>query len=198
MARTYGGTTMADRRAVRRRALLDVGTELLGTKGTAAVTVRSVCRETRLTDRYFYESFTGRDELVTAVFDEVADLAATALRDAVSIQAPPAELARAAVDAFLGVLTDDPRRGRILLLEPLTDPVLSAHAGDAMRLFEHLIGSRLPDRSPLDTQLTATALLGALTHLFTRWLDGSLPATRAQLTDFCVAMLASSATADRS
>jgi AcrR family transcriptional regulator len=198
MTRTYGGTTMADRKARRRRALMDVGTDLLGTHGTAAVTVRSVCREARLTDRYFYENFTGRDELITAVFDEVADLAATTLRDAVATQAPPADLARAAVDAFLGVLTDDPRRGRILLLEPLTDPVLSAHAAGSMRLFEQLIGSRLPAASPLQTQLTATALLGALTHLFTRWLDGTLPATRAQLTDFCVAMLANSATAARS
>jgi AcrR family transcriptional regulator len=198
MTRTYGGTTMADRKAHRRRTLLDVGTDLLGTKGTAAVTVRSVCREAKLTDRYFYESFASREELITAVFDEVADLAATALRAAVATEAPPEDLARAAVDAFLGVLTDDPRRGRILLLEPLTDPVLSAHAGDAMRLFEALIGSQLPTTDPVRTQLTATALLGALTHLFTRWLDGSLPATRAQLTDFCVAMLANSATADRS
>ena len=189
--RSWAGTTLADRRAERRGRFLDVGLELLGTQGSAAVTVRSVCRLARLTDRYFYENFADREELLLAVFDQVANEAGAALLEAVAA-APPdlADRARAAVEAFLGVLTDDPRKGRVLLLEPLTDATLGMRGIALSPMFAELVRAQLGAQgSPRGAQLTATALIGALANLFIRWLDGTLDIDRAELTDYCVRLL---------
>lgn len=45
--------------------------QLLGGDRGRALTVRAVCREAALTERYFYESFSDRDEFVRAVYDDV-------------------------------------------------------------------------------------------------------------------------------
>ena len=42
----------------------------MGTEGAAAATMRATCREAALTERYFYESFANRDELLVAVLDD--------------------------------------------------------------------------------------------------------------------------------
>lgn len=197
--KVWGGTTLDVRRDARRRRLLEVGFELLGGRGGAAVTVRSVCRHAKLTDRYFYESFADRDELLVAVYDQVAEEARDVLAGAVAAVASPAEpeaIARAAVDAFLGLLTRDPRKGRVLLLAPMTDAALSARAVELMPMFAELIrvqlaaaaGSAVPV-APLEERMTATALIGALSNLFIRWLDGTLAASERELTDYCVRLL---------
>jgi AcrR family transcriptional regulator len=200
-SRTWGGSTLDARRGVRRRRLLEVGLDLLGgPEGASAVTVRSVCRHAKLTDRYFYESFADRDELLLAVYDEVAEQAQRALVEAVTTTPAdtPDAVARAAVRAFLGLLTDDPRKGRVLLLAPMSDPLLSQHALRLQLAFGELIRVQLaavaspPQPAPLEQRLTASALIGALTQLFIRWLDGSLAVTPAELTDYCVRLLLTS------
>lgn len=201
-SKVWGGTTLDVRRDTRRRRLLEVGFELLGGRGGAAVTVRSVCRHAKLTDRYFYESFADREELLVAVYDQVAEEARDVLAAAVAAvaeHAAPAEpdaIARAAVEAFLGLLTRDPRKGRVLLLVPMTDAALSARAVELMPMFAELIrvqlaaaaGSAVPD-APREERMTATALIGALSNLFIRWLDGTLAASEQELTDYCVRLL---------
>lgn len=190
----WAGTTLADRRAERVRRLLEAGLDLLGTEGSAAVTVRSVCRAAQLTDRYFYENFVDREALLLAVYDEVAaEAEQTLARAAAEAGADdPAKLARAAVEAFLDLLTTDPRKGRVLLLEPLTDPTLGARSAAVSPAFAELIRAQLGAGDDVAAQLTATALVGAMANLFIRWLDGSLPVARAVLTDYCVRLLVTS------
>ena len=191
-ARSWAGTTLADRQAERRSTLLDVGLDLLGTQGSAAVTVRSVCRLAKLTDRYFYENFADREALLLAVYDRVATEAGEALLTAVADA--PADLtarSRAAVEAFLGVLTDDPRKGRVLLLEPLTDATLGMRGVALSPMFAELVRAQLGPQAgnAQAARLTATAVIGALANLFIRWLDGTLDVDRDELTDYCVRLL---------
>src|SRR3712207_5142982 len=71
--RMYAGLTTAQRRSERRARLLDAAVDVLGTQGLEAATVTAVCRRARLIPRYFYESFSDRDELLVAVFDSIMD-----------------------------------------------------------------------------------------------------------------------------
>ncbi|NIH80919.1 TetR/AcrR family transcriptional regulator [Amycolatopsis viridis] len=192
--KTWAGTTLRDRRAARRAQLLDAALDLLGTAGSAAVTVRAVCRHAKLTERYFYESFTDREELVVAVYEQVADEAHSALVGAVGGSGRnPAERAEAAVTAFVELMLDDPRKGRVLLLAPITDPALSARGVALLPAFAALIRDQLPGRmDTLDRQLTAIGLVGALTHLFTAYLSGTPQMTRERLVGHCVRLLARS------
>ncbi|MDQ0381855.1 TetR/AcrR family transcriptional regulator [Amycolatopsis thermophila] len=192
--KTWAGTTLSDRRAARRAQLLDAGLDLLGTAGSAAVTVRAVCRQAKLTERYFYESFADREELVVAVYEQVAAEAHRALVDAVPDSGrDPAERAEAAVTAFVELLLDDPRKGRVLLLAPITDPALSARGVALLPAFAGLVREQLPERmDALDRQLTAIGLVGALTHLFTAYLSGTPEMSRERLVEHCVRLLARS------
>ncbi|HET6500919.1 MAG TPA: TetR family transcriptional regulator [Amycolatopsis sp.] len=204
-ASTWAGTTLDDRRAVRRERLLDAGLDLLGTSGTAAVSVRAVCRRARLTERYFYENFADREGLVLAVYDRVAAQAHHALAEAAGPR-PAAEAipettakasAEAAVTAFVELLVDDPRKGRVLLLAPVTDPALSERGLALLPAFAALISEHLPARmEDAERALAATGLVGALTNLFTAYLGGALDVPRERLIAHCVALLTRAASGD--
>src|SRR5262249_28213268 len=58
----WSGVPIENRHAVRRDELITAGVELLGGESGPALTVRAVCRQAGLTERYFYESFTDREQ----------------------------------------------------------------------------------------------------------------------------------------
>ena len=68
--RTYGGRSADERHALQRRRFLDAGLELFGTIGFRATTVRALCREAGLTDRYFYKNFDHMEACLIAVYTE--------------------------------------------------------------------------------------------------------------------------------
>lgn len=198
--RTWGGRTVADRRAARREQLLDAGLELLGAQGAAAVTVRAACRAAGLSERQFYESFEDRDAFVVAVHDRVAEEARRALAAAVAeAPADPAARATAAVEAFTAYLEEDARRGRVLLSEVFADRALTRHGVELIPSFQELLlaqieataGAGGPDA--LDARMTSVALVGALAHLYMGWLDGTLPVDRERFVRHAVALLVAAA-----
>ena len=52
----WAGISPEDRRSERRSLLVNAAFKLFGEGGEAAVSVRSVCRESELNSRYFYEA----------------------------------------------------------------------------------------------------------------------------------------------
>lgn len=186
--RVWGGTTLAERRASRRNALVEATLDLVGEHGGAGVTVRSVCRRAGLTDRYFYESFAGRDELLAAVFLQVADEVQQAFKAITATAADdPEAQARAAVEALVAIGLDDPRKGRLMLVEPLSDPALSGVTLAVVPTFTRLVRHQLPPgASKNEGAMTAVALTGAVATLFFGWISGTLPVSREELIEHCV------------
>jgi len=182
----WSGVPLEDRQVLRRDELIAAGVQLLGGEGGPAVTVRAVCRETGLTERYFYESFTDRDEFVRAVYDDVCARAMSALMSATT--------PREAVERFVALMVDDPVRGRVLLLAPAVEPVLVRSGAEWMPSFIDLLQRKLTQiGDPVRQKMIATSLIGGLTALFTGYLDGRLAASREQFIDYCVEMLLSRA-----
>jgi AcrR family transcriptional regulator len=183
----WSGVPLEDRQALRRDELIAAGVELLGEAGGPAATVRAVCREAGLTERYFYESFSDRDEFVRAVYDDVCTRAMSTLMSATT--------PREAVEQFVALMVDDPVRGRVLLLAPAVEPVLVRSGAEWMPSFIDLLQRKLTRiGDPVRQHMIAISLIGGLTALFTAYLDGRLAATREQFIDYCVAMLLSRAT----
>ncbi|WP_430335708.1 TetR/AcrR family transcriptional regulator [Rhodococcus sp. ACT016] len=181
---------MEQRRAARRDALLAAGVDLLGAEGGAVVGVRAVCRAAALTERYFYESFADRDEFVRAVYDEVGRQARDALVAAVAAVPSPSDRAAAAVSAFVELMVDDPARGRVLLLAPLTEPALGGQGLELVPAFVLLVHEQLSGiADPDERQMTAVGLVGALTSLFIGYLDGTVAASRERFVAHCVGLL---------
>ncbi|UUO02632.1 TetR/AcrR family transcriptional regulator [Mycolicibacterium novocastrense] len=178
----WSGVPLQDRQMLRRDELIAAGVGLLGAVEGPSLTVRAVCRAAGLTERYFYESFADRDEFVRAVYDDVCARAMSTLTSA--------ETPRDAVERFVALMVDDPTRGRVLLLAPASEPVLTRSGAEWMPSFIELLQRKLtritdPDRAAM----VATGLIGALTALFTAYLNGRLAATREHFIDYCVEML---------
>ncbi|MBS1691935.1 MAG: TetR/AcrR family transcriptional regulator [Actinobacteria bacterium] len=180
--RRWSGVPLRDRQALRRDALITAGVQQLGNAGGPTLTVRAVCRDAGLTERYFYESFADREHFVRAVYDDVCKRAMATLMTADS--------ARDAVERFVALMVDDPTRGRVLLLAPAVEPVLARSGAVWMPTFIELLQRKLTKISdPTMQTMVATGLVGALTALFSAYLNGRLAATREQFVDYCVDML---------
>ena len=182
----WTGVPLQSRLAVRRDNLIAAGVQLLGGDGGPALTVRAVCRKAALTERYFYEGFSDRDEFVRAVYDEVCTRAMETLTSA--------KTPRDAVEQFVELMVDDPARGRVLLLAPTAEPVLTRSGAEWMPNFIDLLQRKLSRvGDPVLQKMIATSLVGGLSCLFTAYLNGQLEATRTQFIDYCVTMLLNSA-----
>lgn len=178
----------AERVAERRRRLLDAALELLGDSGASGPTVRAVCRTAKLNPRYFYESFEDLDALLLALFDEVTAEATRLVLLAV-VEADDDALAKseAVLGAFIGYLTEDPRRARIAFVEALGSEALARRRLDAMHTMWELT-ARLSrdfynvtgDPDPI-ADVTAALLVGGVAELLIAWMDGRLAVTQEQL-----------------
>ncbi|MCV7385422.1 TetR/AcrR family transcriptional regulator [Mycolicibacter longobardus] len=178
----WAGVPLEERQARRRDEFIAAGVRLLGDESGPTLTVRSVCRAAALTERYFYESFTDRDEFVRDVYDDVC---ARGMATMLEVRTP-----REAVERFVALLLDDPERGRVLLLAPETEPILTRSGAKWMPDFIEMLERTLArSGDPAIQQMVATGLIGALTALFIAYLNGRLTASRAQFIDFCVDML---------
>ena len=182
----WSGVPLQDRQTLRRDELVAAGVQLLGGAAGPALTVRAVCRAAGLTERYFYESFADRDEFVRAVYDDVCSAAMSALTTA--------DTPRDAVERFVTLMVDDPVRGRVLLIAPEREPVLAKSGAEWMPSFIDLLQRKLTRiTDPAKQAMVATGLVGALTALFSAYLNGRLVTTREQFIDYCVDMLVSRA-----
>lgn len=189
----YAGVDTEDRVAARRGQLLDAALELIGSEGWQACTVRAICAHAKLTPRYFYESFRDRDELLLALFDQVAQEGATKVLEAVAAapEGDAAAHARAAIGAFVSMLTDDPRKARVLFVEARASEALTRRRFQTLRMFAELVAAQardfygMPESSDPLIEESALLLVGGMTEILLAWLDGRLHVTREQLVADC-------------
>lgn len=193
--RRYHGMTADERAAKRRTAILDAALELFGTSGYAANSVKQICRNAQLTERYFYESFADREDCLAVLYEQVAAESRVATVRAMgagqggvapdSTAADPADAAATAgFEAFVRYLTSDERRARVLLVEVVgVSEGMERRRHRVLRDFADLTarvmsGSAEPPRR---TGLLAVALAGGLNHLLVDWLLAEQRATPAEL-----------------
>ena len=128
---------------MRRRRFLEAGLELLaGSDTPRELTVRALCGEAGVSARYFYESFTDKDDLVAAVFDSVIGEIAATTQAAVAA-APPAEQVRAGITNLVRTIADDIRIGRLLFNPALTHQVLARKRAELGGFFAILSGQHV-------------------------------------------------------
>lgn len=182
--RTYGGVTAAERQKQRRSALVEAGLELFGTEGYLNVSVKKICDEASLTQRYFYESFPDRVNLLSAVYEDCVEVARNAViaRIAQVLEQtgvgegpiPPTvipSLAREGLGGFIDSLVDDPRRARVIFIEVVgVSPEIEKLRLGAIHDWADLIASFAVAGTPTPRQkLGAIGLVGAITQLLVDW-----------------------------
>lgn len=116
--RRYSGKEFEDRSRQRRQSLLDAALEVVGTTGYGSARVRDLCAQAGLSERYFYESFANREELMIALFNQLIDQ--IRLRSAEVRQEPMVDrlaAARTQLKAYISFMLDDPRNARVIFIE---------------------------------------------------------------------------------
>ncbi|WIX98549.1 TetR/AcrR family transcriptional regulator [Amycolatopsis mongoliensis] len=188
--RPYRGVSARERAAGRRTRLLEAGLELLGTAGGERTTMTAVCARAKLTERYFYESFRNREDLLIAVVDHVAgELRHTVLTALEEADGDAGTKGRAAIAAFVHRIDEDPRLGRAGLVESAAVAVLRPRRHQLLRTFADLVVAQaellygaeaLPE--PRD-RVHALLFVGGLAELLTAWLTGELTVTAEEIVD---------------
>ena len=178
---TYRGVSAPDRRIARRVRLLDATLEVWGRDGGPPLTMTRVCAEAGLTERYFYESFAGLDEAMIAVMERIADEIAERTVSALeTTDGDPTARVRSAIGAFVRILTDDPRKGRVAIVESARLEALRLRRAALLRQFAELAarearalyGPRAWTES--EGRLAATMFIGGVAELVTAWIEGTL------------------------
>jgi AcrR family transcriptional regulator len=195
--RTYGGLSADERRATRRRALLETALDLFTEGGPGSVSKRAVCARAKLNERYFYEHFASADALLEAIIHEqtadVLDVVAAASSGAGDdLAAQTRAIARAALD----FLAADPRRGALLLGSYSSD-VVQRTKRDSLTAIAKIIAGLFADSNaptstdPATIERAAYALVNGAMELIAGWLRGDLDTSAERCADLVAALLLS-------
>jgi len=201
-SRRYGGASAEERAAERRARFLEAGLELMGTKGIAATSVRGVAEATGLAARYVYESFPTIEDLHVAVFDAIAaealerSLAALARTSPDDDPASRAERTRVVLAEMVDLMLDDPRKGRVVLLESTASAATGARALEESRRFAGLLAATAAsgdptstlDDTPVELRITAQFMIGGVVQTLGAVLQGAIETDRATLVDTLVGL----------
>ncbi|MFT3858619.1 MAG: TetR/AcrR family transcriptional regulator [Aquabacterium sp.] len=176
LPRRYGGATAEERQQQRRERLLDSAFEVFGRQGYKETTMRMICAQARMTDRYFYEHFESLDDIFLQVRKRLSVELMERLMQVLARPEPdPVLMIRAALANFFEYVKEDPRRARILLLDAMTFSLTStAVAQTRLGWYAGMVEQRLKARYPhlpphLDAKLIASGFLGHVTYLAAVW-----------------------------
>lgn len=191
----YRGLTAQERAAARRAQLVEATLQVWGREGGPRVTMTLICAEAGLTERYFYESFSGLEEALVAVLDGVAERIRTrGLQAIADTEGGPTERVRAALEAFVHVMTDDPRVGRVVLVEAPGRPGLRGTLEAMNRSFAELVAREgrelygVDALAPREAALQSLMFIGGVQELMTAWLDGTIDASPAEIVEAATLM----------
>jgi AcrR family transcriptional regulator len=177
--RRYGGVLPEERQRVRRAKLIEGALEVFGTKGYHATTVREVCVAAHLTERYFYESFKTLPQLFLATYAELAQqLMERTLAALAQSEPTPLGMLEPAMRVFLEFIRDDPRRGRIMLVDSFAvNDEVAAMSGDTARDYSSMLRQHLhllipaDQRDEVSLDLLADGMIGLNVLLAARWMQ---------------------------
>ncbi|WP_171050258.1 TetR/AcrR family transcriptional regulator [Nocardia cyriacigeorgica] len=175
--RPYAGESHEDRAERRTRQLLDAGFELFGTVGYRATTVRALCREAKVTDRYFYKSFANTEELMAAVYQRCIERLTNAIIGRWDAMASTDldEMITLGLDAFYAAV-EDRRLARIIWLEilgasPQLDQVYDKTLSGLLNVIPPAVLDtfRQPGLDDEHARIIAIALIGAINTTGMAW-----------------------------
>ena len=154
---------------------------MFGTEGYAGSSIRSLSAAAGVNSRYFYESFTSREDLLYHVYLDIVSVIATQAVEAVADEPTIEGQARSALRAGWMALTEDPRRARIVALEVVG---VSERLERLRRDTRHALADITVTRAMavasddielrLDPVLTSRFLIGGVIEVLVEWIHGEI------------------------
>jgi AcrR family transcriptional regulator len=175
--RAYGGIAHEDRAAERRDALIQAATQVFGTVGFRKATVKSICRQAKLNDRYFYAAFDSADHLLRVTYEHHAQRLHASLQQVIQKQGEKLEAKVAAGLRVFFLFLRDPCAARVLMLEVMgvsaeTDATYQRNIFEFARQIISFVDKATQDAlgDHDDQRIVGFALVGAMINAGTAWL----------------------------
>lgn len=188
--RTYGGESPETRMARRRACFIEAGRVLFSQTGYRKTTMRALCAEAGLTDRYFYESFETIEDLLVAVYEELMGEMQGRIVAALQ-EAGPGRDANTLIDIGLDAFfrqVEDTAAARVIWLEVLgVSPRVDQVYNHGIRSFAELMLMlsrtiapqwKVPDEI---TRVVSMGMIGAASEAAKDWLMSGYQQPRAHL-----------------
>ena len=176
--RQFKGLSLSERKQARREKLIEAGIEAYGTHGFFSVTVKDICLEAKLTERYFYESFKKSEQLFQTIFLKLIDeLQQNVMQAIMQASTDSKKMIEAGLTALLLTLKNNPHMARIIYIDAMLVQELHNQATihETMMRFDRMIHAfvmlMMPniDRSEREISMVATGLNGYVTQIAIRW-----------------------------
>lgn len=173
--RRYRGISTEERRAQRKKVLIEAAIQVYGQQGYQKATVKAVCAVAGLTERYFYESFANSEALLIASYNSVTfSLFADILRAAQGAGPDLRAQARAMLTTYFDALRQNPPSARMFLVEirgvsPAVDDAFDA----SLRIIRLSLAQRVVDVRQRPGDLLLEGVLGGVIQIALRWIAQS-------------------------
>lgn len=176
--RQFKGLSLSERKQARREKLIEAGIEAYGTHGFFSVTVKDICLEAKLTERYFYESFKKSEQLFQTIFLKLIDeLQQNVMQAIMQASTDSKKMIEAGLTALLITLKNNPRMARIIYIDAMLVQELHNQATihETMSRFDRMIHAfvmlMMPNinKSEREISMIATGLNGYVTQIAIRW-----------------------------
>ncbi|WP_180058900.1 TetR/AcrR family transcriptional regulator [Acinetobacter sp. YH12227] len=176
--RQFKGLSLSERKQARREKLIEAGIEAYGTHGFFSVTVKDICLEAKLTERYFYESFKKSEQLFQTIFLKLIDeLQQNVMQAIMQASTDSKKMIEAGLTALLMTLKNNPRMARIIYIDAMLVQELHNQATihETMSRFDRMIHAfvmlMMPNinKSEREISMIATGLNGYVTQIAIRW-----------------------------
>lgn len=176
--RNYSGLTLEQRKAKRRSQFIEAGIELFGTLNFREATVRGICKQAKLTDRYFYESCGSLQKLFMDVYEHCMKTLVQKVLESIeqsSVQGSIFEAMLSGVSTYFKEL-EEPKVAQICLrglegISPETDQLYNRYIEDIAQIFVSLIEKSYPtwNISDAEKNVAGLSLVGILRQSATTW-----------------------------
>ncbi|HCT39787.1 MAG TPA: TetR/AcrR family transcriptional regulator [Moraxellaceae bacterium] len=188
--RTYGGESPEERMVRRRASFIAAGRVLFSQIGYRKTTMRGLCAEAGLTDRYFYESFETIEDLLVAVYEELMGEMQGHIVAALQVAGPGRDadaLIDIGLDAFFRQV-EDTAAARVIWLEvlgvsPRVDQVYN-HGIRGFAEFILVMSRTIAPHWPVSDEIArvvAMGMIGAASEAAKDWLMSGYQQPRAHL-----------------
>ena len=180
----YRGSSADERRAQRRRQLIEAAVAVYGERGYHNSSVKAVCDAAGLTERYFYESFANSEALLVASVQGATTLMLDEIRAAGEGAPVGAVRVRAMLERYYWALRQEPVAARVFLLEvqgvsASADAVVKTLRGHLADMLEAAWGG---ETSASDS-LVKAGVIGAVIHIAAAWVTGGYTRPLAEVVD---------------
>jgi AcrR family transcriptional regulator len=192
--RQFKGLSLSERKQQRREKLIEAGLEAYGTHGFFSVTVKDICNEAKLTERYFYESFKKSENLFQTIFLQLIDqLQQNVMQAIVQASADPKKMIEAGLTALLTTLKNNPRMARIIYIDAMLVQELHNQATihETMSRFDRMIQAFVMASMPHikisedEISLVASGLNGYVTQIAIRWVMSGFKQSMEEVLSSC-------------